>query len=163
MPTIQSAHLCIACHNAYVCTVIVRVFFIYHIYRPDCKRILALAKVRLAFAKRRAWQSSRLTAGVLSSTWCIAMSDSYMQWPSSVQGVQHAYSLLLEMGCQQTYPNHSRPNTRWVADSDPVLSIAWLGYGHVSNAERYCHLSGVVTWVYERLTWLIISCIGGRS
>ena len=53
MPTIQSAHLSIACHNAYVCTVIVRVFCIYHIFSDLTKRILALAKVRLAFGSFR--------------------------------------------------------------------------------------------------------------
>ncbi len=78
--TIQSAHLRIACRHAYINTSYrlwvvlhcIRIFFIYLIYRPDCKRILVQVSVRLAFAKRRAWQSSRWTAAVPSPTWCIA-------------------------------------------------------------------------------------------
>ena len=131
--TIQSVQVRIACHPGYIINTYhlwivlhcIRIFFIYLIYRHDGKRILAQVSVRLAFCK-----TSCMTVKPMNSYSSFAdmvyRSYSFMQWPSSVQGVQRAYLLLLEMECQQTSPNRNRTNPRWVADSAAFHSMAWM-------------------------------------
>ena len=151
--TIQSSHLRISCHHAFrntsyhLLTVLqcTRVFFVYLIYRPDCEHILAQVTVRLAFAKRRAIHSRRQTAAVLSPTWCIGC-ISTCHVLHQCMGFNRLTRSYWRCGTSRHLASEvKQSHVCLVAYSDPLLSIAWLGYGHVSNTERDYHMLGAVT------------------
>ena len=107
-------------------------------------------------------QPKNRTDAVLSPTWCIAATATCNDLMFRGGGPP---GLLVEMEYQQTSPNRSRTNTRWLADSDMLLSIASHGYrplsrrldrcDHVIQNESRDPFGGNVYYVTMQITFLM--------